>query len=72
MLEDELFEVQERPFMRDLLSHLYECFPGILCGKFCAIWTLAMLYKVFDLERPLKDRVCKNLGRQRERELEIS
>ena len=37
MLEDQLLEVQERPFMRDLLSHLYECFPGILCRKFCAI-----------------------------------
>jgi len=67
-----LFEVQERPFMRDLLSRLYECFLGILRRKFCAIWTLVMLYKVFDPERLLKDRVCKNLGRQRETELEIS
>lgn len=61
VLEDELLEVEKGALVGDFLTDLNEGFPGILRRKPCAIWTLAVLDKVLDLERLLEDRVRKDL-----------
>ena len=61
VLEDELLEVEEGALVRDFLADLHKSFPGILRRKPCAIWTLAVLDKVLDLERLFEDRVREYL-----------
>ena len=62
MFENQLLEVQESPFMMDLLPDLYQSLPGVLCCKLSAIWTLPMLYKVLDLKRLLENGVREDLS----------
>jgi hypothetical protein len=50
MLENELLKVEESPFMGDFLSNLYKGLPSVFGSESCAIGTLPMLNKVFDLE----------------------
>lgn len=56
MFEDELFEVEERSFVRNLLAHLYDGSPCIGCKTLRTIWTLVVCNDVFDLEGLLEDR----------------
>lgn len=55
MLQDELFEKQERAFVRDLLADLNERLPCVFRGEFGAVRTLSMLDEVFDLKDLLED-----------------
>ena len=59
VFQDELFEVEESSFMRDLLANLYDGSPSIGCETLCTIWTLVICNNVFDLERLLEDRPLK-------------
>lgn len=59
MFEDELFEVEERSFVRDLLAYLYNCSPCVGCKTLCAVWTLMVCNDVFDLECLLEDGPLK-------------
>lgn len=61
VLQNELFKEQKSPFMRDLLSDLDQGFPGVLCCQFCAVWTLAVLNEILDLENLLEDGRSKHL-----------
>ena len=55
IFEDELFEVEECSFVRDFLTDLNGCFPGIFGVSFSTIGTLLICYNVFDIECLLKD-----------------
>ncbi len=66
VLEDELLEEKERPLMGDLLPDLYQRFPCILGGELRAIWALAVLDEVLDLENLLEDGRSKDLLLDRE------
>lgn len=61
VLQDELFKVQERPFVRDFLSDLNECLPGVLRCELRAVGTLAVLDEVLDFEDLFEDRVGQDL-----------
>ena len=63
MFENQLLEVQESPFVMDLLPDLYQSLPGVLCCKFSAIWTLSMLYKVLDFKGLLENSVREDLSK---------
>ena len=56
MFKDELFEVKERSFVRNLLADLYDGSPCIGCKTLRTIWTLVVCNDVFDLEGLLEDR----------------
>lgn len=55
MSQDELFEKQERAFVRDLLTDLNEGFPRVFGGEFGTVGTLGMLDEVFNLKDLLQD-----------------
>ena len=55
VLEDELLEEEERPFVWNLLSDLYQSFPGVLRGKLRAVGALAVLDEVLNLEYLFED-----------------
>ena len=57
MLEDQLLKEQEGTLVRDLLADLDERFPSVLRCEFRAVGTLAILYKVLDLEYLLEDGI---------------
>ena len=61
MFQDELFEVEESSFVRDLLTHLYDGSPGVACKTLCTIWTLVVCNDIFDLKGLLQDRPLKSL-----------
>lgn len=61
MLQDQLFKIQEGPFVRHLLAHLDEGLPGVFGCKAGTIGALAVLDKVFYLERLFEDGVYKDL-----------
>lgn len=61
VLQDELFEVQERPFVRNFLSDLDERLPGVLRCELRAVRALAILDEVLDLEDLFEDGVGKDL-----------
>jgi hypothetical protein len=65
MLQDELFEEQERAFVRNLLPDLNERFPSIFRSEFSTVWTLGMLNEVFNLEDLFEDGGSENLACQR-------
>lgn len=50
VLEDQLLQIQEGPFMRNLLAHLHHSFPRVLCSKFRAVGALAVQNHILDLE----------------------
>ena len=66
MFQDELFEKQERAFVRDLLTDLDECLPCVFRSEFGAVRTLGMLDEVLDLKNLLKDGgseyLCRDSG----------
>ena len=59
MFQDELFEVQESSFVRDLLAHLHDGPPCVGCKTLCTIWTLVVCNDVFNLEGLLEDGPLK-------------
>ncbi len=61
MLQNELFQEQERPFVGHFLSDLNKCFPGIFGSELSAIRALTVLYQIFYLEDLFQDRVGENL-----------
>ena len=67
VIQDQLLQVQERPFMRDLLADLHQCLPRVLRRKLRAIRTLPVLHKVLDLEHLLEYRRRQDLLLDRER-----
>jgi hypothetical protein len=50
VLEDELLEEEESPFMRHLLANLDDGFPRVLGSQSRTVRTLTALHEVFDLE----------------------
>ena len=63
MFENQLLQVQESPFVMDLLPDLYQSLPGVLCCKSSAIRTLPMLYEVLDLKGLLENSVREDLSK---------
>jgi hypothetical protein len=63
VLQDQLLEEQERPFMWHFLAHLHECLPRVFRGQLRTVWTLPVLHEVLELERLLQNRVRQNLLR---------
>jgi len=61
VLEDELFEEQERSFMWHLLSYLDHRLPCVLRRKLSAVRTLAVLHNILNLEHLLDDRRGEHL-----------
>ena len=59
MFQDELFEVEESSFVRDLLAHLDNGSPCVRCETFCTIRALVVCNDVFDLESLLQDGPLK-------------
>lgn len=59
MFQNELFEVEESPFVGYLLTHLYDSSPCIGCKTLCTIWTLVVCHDVFNLEGLLEDGPLK-------------
>ncbi len=59
MFQDELFEVQESSFVRDLLAHLYDGSPCVGCETLCTIWTLVVCNDVLYLKSLLEDGPLK-------------
>lgn len=55
MLENELFEVEEGAFVRNLLTDLDDCFPSVFRIRFGAVRTLLVGYYIFYFERLLQD-----------------
>lgn len=68
VLQDELFEVQERPLVGHFLSYLDERSPSVFSGKTRAVGTLTMLDEVLDLECLLEDGVGKHLEKDSQHE----
>lgn len=62
MLQDKLFEKQERAFVRDLLTDLNERLPRVLRGEFSTVGALGMLNEVLDLKNLLENGGGENLG----------
>ena len=61
VLEDKLLEEEEGPLVGDFLSDLDEGLPCVLRGELCAIWTLAVLDEVLDLEDLFEDGCGEDL-----------
>ena len=61
VLEDKLLEEEEGPLVGDFLSDLDEGLPCVLRGELCAIWTLAVLDEVLDLEYLFENRRGEDL-----------
>lgn len=59
MFQDELFEVEEGSFVRDLLAHLYDGSPCVGRKTLCTIWALVVCNDVFNLEGLLEDGPLK-------------
>ena len=59
MFQDELFEVEKGPFVRNLLAHLYDGSPCIGCKTLGTIWTLVVRNDVFNFEGLLEDGPLK-------------
>lgn len=66
VLQNQLFEEQERPLVRHLLSNLYQSLPGVLRSQFCTVRTLAVLHEVLDLKDLLEDRSGEDFFLDRE------
>lgn len=63
VLQNQLLEEEEGPFMGHFLAHLHERLPSIFCREFGAVRTLAVLDEVLELEGLLQNRVRQNLYR---------
>lgn len=59
MFQDELFEVEESSFVRNLLTHLYDGSPCVGCKTLRTIWTLMVCNDVFNLKGLLEDGPLK-------------
>ena len=66
VLEDELLEEKERPFVRDLLADLNHRLPGVFRGKLRAVRTLPVLDEELDLEHLFENRRGEDLLLDRE------
>ena len=59
MFQDELFEVEKSTFVRDFLTNLDDCFPGVFGVRFCTVGTLLVCYYEFTFESLLEDGRCE-------------
>jgi len=55
MFENELFEIEEGAFVRNLLTDLDDCFPSVFRIRFGAVRTLLIGYYIFYFKRLLQD-----------------
>jgi len=61
VLEDQLFQKQERSLVRNLLPYLKHSLPCVLCRKFGAVGALSVLNEILHLEHLFNDGVCEDL-----------
>ena len=61
VFQDELFQPQESPLVRDLLSDLHRRLPCVLRCETCTRWTLTGVDDEHELESLLQDGIGKNL-----------
>ena len=69
MLQNQLFQVQERPLMRHLLSDLYRRSPCVVGVALGAVWTLVVVLCELDLEALLHDGAFVDLRLHRDLDL---
>ena len=55
MFQDELFEIEESSFVRNLLAHLYDGSPRVGCETLRTIRALVVRNYIFDLESLLEN-----------------
>lgn len=60
MLEDQLFQPQERPLVRHLLPNLHARLPCILRRQSCTARALSCVHHQCQFECLLKDGICQN------------
>ena len=60
MLQDQLLQPQERPFMRNLLSDLYTSLPSVLRRQSRTCWTLTSVDDKREDECLLQDGIGQN------------
>ena len=61
VLEDQLFQEQERPLVVDLLPDLHACLPRVFGGEPCTLRTLSTLHDQREDKGLLEDRTGEDL-----------
>lgn len=70
VLQNRLLEIQERPLVRHLLSHLHAGSPCVVCVALCAIRALVVVLCVFHFEALLHDGAVTDFRLHRDLDLD--